>query len=266
MMRSYWPAIIVSLMGHSVLVWLVVWGWQASSKPALVKPPAYVKATLVSLEQKAKPKPIPKKQPAPPKVNNEKKRLEEKKKQEQKKLAEQKKRQQAQAKKAAQERKNQLAKKQAEEKKKAEEKRKQQEQERLAKLEQEEKDRRKEELARELAAEQTRLREEQQAAADADLIQSYNSIINDRVSQNWSRPPSARNGMSVVLRIQLVPTGNVISVETLTSSGDSAFDRSAERAVKKAERFPELKDMPARVFERYYRNFNLKFIPEDLRQ
>ena len=86
------------------------------------------------------------------------------------------------------------------------------------------------------------------------------------MTQNWSRPPSARNGMEVELKIQLVPTGEVIAVNLVNSSGDNAFDRAAIRAVKKAEKFPELQKVSGRLFEAYFRTFTLIFSPEDLRQ
>jgi colicin import membrane protein len=48
----------------------------------------------------------------------------------------------------------------------------------------------------------------------------------------------------------------------LESSGSSAFDRSAEQAVKRARRFEVPKD--GAIFEQYFRRFTLLFKPEDL--
>ena len=102
-------------------------------------------------------------------------------------------------------------------------------------------------------------------ASDDDVTQSYVALISQRVQNNWSRPPSARNGMEAELVIQLIPTGEVVSVTVARSSGLLAFDRSAVNAVQKAERFPELQKLPARVFEKNFRQFRLLFKPEDLR-
>ena len=71
--------------------------------------------------------------------------------------------------------------------------------------------------------------------------------------------------MEVELLIQLVPTGQVISVAVLKASGNDAFDRSAEQAVHKAGRFDKLQELPPRVFEQYFRKLRLVFRPEDLR-
>ncbi len=118
-----------------------------------------------------------------------------------------------------------------------------------------------EDMARNLARE-----EAARAAATADeMAASYAALIQRTVVNTWSRPPSARNGMEVLLQLQLIPTGEVVSVNVLRSSGNSAFDRSAINAVEKAGSFPELKNLPPRKFEETFRRFRLLFRPEDLR-
>lgn len=94
---------------------------------------------------------------------------------------------------------------------------------------------------------------------------SYAALIRNTVTNYWSRPASARNGMEVVLSIQLVPTGEIVSVSVVRSSGSTAFDRSAINAVEKAGSFPELRNLPSREFEDSFRRFQLLFRPEDLR-
>jgi len=131
----------------------------------------------------------------------------------------------------------------------------------------------------ELAAEQERQRQEQAQAqaraqqeadarelaeTEAELVMAYSAVIHDLVQQYWSRPPSARNGMVVVLRIRMVPTGDVLDVEIVQSSGDFAFDRAAESAVLKVNRFTELQGMDPRLFDRNFRTFLLTFRPQDL--
>jgi TonB family protein len=69
----------------------------------------------------------------------------------------------------------------------------------------------------------------------------------------------------VLLAIQLIPTGEVVSVNVLNSSGSAAFDRSAVNAVEKAGEFPQLQNLPPREFEKTFRRFRLLFRPEDLR-
>ena len=138
-------------------------------------------------------------------------------------------------------------------------------------------DRREEERKRELERQRQRLEElaaQSFAAAlaseaselaegeDESAAASYRFGIYQRVVANWSRPPSARLGMQARLLVELIPTGRVVSVTVVESSGSIAFDRSAEAAVNKAREF----DVPAEpeIFERYFRAFSLLFRPEDL--
>ena len=103
------------------------------------------------------------------------------------------------------------------------------------------------------------------AVTAEQMSASYAASIRDTVESYWSAPPSARNGMEALLAIQLVPTGELVSVSVLRSSGSVAFDRSALNAVEKAAAFPELRNLPRREFERRFRRFQLLFRPETLR-
>ncbi len=101
------------------------------------------------------------------------------------------------------------------------------------------------------------------ALADGEAAaQSYRYGIYQLIVANWSRPPSARNGMETLLQVELVPTGDVVAVMLIESSGSGVFDQSAEAAVRKARRF----EVPSEsaVFEKYFRRFTLLFKPEDL--
>lgn len=97
--------------------------------------------------------------------------------------------------------------------------------------------------------------EETEAARYIDGI--YTAIV-----ASWSRPPSARNDMQARLIVELIPTGEVASVTVRESSGNTAFDRSAEAAVRKARKF-EVPQANA-LFEKHFRKFTLLFKPEDL--
>ena len=108
--------------------------------------------------------------------------------------------------------------------------------------------------------------EEARVAVTAEeMAASYAALIQRTVIGYWNRPPSASNGMEALLSVQLVPTGEIVSVTVLRSSGNAAFDRSAVNAVEKAGSFPELSNLPTREFEKTFRRFRLLFRPEDLR-
>ena len=101
--------------------------------------------------------------------------------------------------------------------------------------------------------------------AEPSLRDVVAAAIRATVIDRWTRPPSARNGMVAVLSIQLVPTGEVVGVSVLQSSGNNAFDRSAMTAVERSARFPDVAKLDNALFEANFRRFQLIFKPEDLR-
>lgn len=112
------------------------------------------------------------------------------------------------------------------------------------------------------------LADEDRELAELDAqnaIAQYSAAIKQTIINRWSRPPSARNNMQALLIIQLVPTGEVVSVRVKESSGNTAFDRSAILAVEKVGRFDFLQGISSRLFEQNFRQIEVVFKPEDLR-
>lgn len=180
---------------------------------------------------------------------------------ERKRLAQEKEREKQRLEKLAEEerkRKEQELIRQAEAERLAEEERKRQaEAARLA----EEKKQAEEAAAQAAAAEQERLR----AAEEAQMVQSISSLINSRITAVWNRPPNARNGMRTQLRIYFLPNGEVRDAQVTNSSGDALFDQRAIDAVYKVGRIEELADVDSYTFERNFRQIDLIFNPQDLR-
>ena len=108
--------------------------------------------------------------------------------------------------------------------------------------------------------------EDQQVQAEAEQkeIARYMIGVREEIAQNWSRPPSARNGMLVRLSLQLVPSGDVVGVTVLQSSGNDALDLSAQLAVQRVGRFEAVRGMPGGLFEKYFRQLTINFQPEDM--
>lgn len=104
-----------------------------------------------------------------------------------------------------------------------------------------------------------------QAEEDLEKIELYSLAIENQVYRRWSRPPSARNNMVALLTIRLLPSGDIVSVTIKESSGNDALDRSAVSAVKRVERFAFIREMESRLFEANFREFDLKFNPQDMR-
>lgn len=121
--------------------------------------------------------------------------------------------------------------------------------------------RRQSEMSTQLEAEMNALT----AMENQQVVMTYAAWIAGRVESSWSRPPSARSGMVVKLRVNLLPTGRVAAVDVIESSGDEAFDRSAVLAVGKAEPYTRLAELEARIFDEHFRQFVFVFNPQDLR-
>ena len=213
---------------------LMVWHWEPEHKQRKVAPPKYVQAKLMTLQQKAKPQPKPVAKPKPKPKPVAKPAPKPKPKPAPKPVP-----------KPAPKPKP-VPKPEPKPAPKPEPDKKQLQQQ----------------LASALAEEEEFLA----ASNEEEIAASYHDYIFERIAANWSRPPSARREMEVELLVQLVPTGQVISVSVVRSSGNSAFDRSAEQAVHKVGRFEKLKEIEnPRVFDKYFRRLTLVFRPDDLR-
>ena len=247
LIRSYALPLLAVLLFHAGVGLIFVRGFTASEDIAQVITPKVVNATLMVVEP-----PAPKKRPpAPAKpaptapVSNKSRAAEKNRLAEERQAAEQ-------AKQAAQAAKD-----------RAEAQRQKQRQKEL------EAQRRRERLAAlgDLADDslQQSLDAEAEQIQDNDLqqqVQTFQAGIYDLVRKNWSRPPSARNGMQVRFLVELIPTGELLSVTLVDGSGSAAFDRSAEQAIRRARRFVVPEDNS--VFEANFRRFYFLFRPEDL--
>ena len=227
-LRNYTAPLFLALLVHAAALTALQDGWQPDQKRELKAfKPQIVRSQLIELQPKAKPKPAPAPKPAPPS---------------------------AQPKPQTQPKPTPAPKPQTPKVDREAERQQQEAAERQRRLA---------ELA-EAAFAQTLAREAADIAADEDAAkaQSYRLGIYEQVVANWSRPPSARNGMEALLSVDLIPTGDIVAVTIVESSGSGAFDRSAEAAVRKAGRFDVPKE--TNLFERHFRRFYLLFRPEDL--
>ena len=177
-----------------------------------------------------------------------KQELEKKRKQEERRLESLRKQREAEQKKEK-ERLALLEKKQKELKEKQrKEKERLAELERKRKAEEERQDRarKEQELKEKMQAEEERLKREEQAAAlrKAELkkkqttIDKYMNLIEARVYQKWRKPPAISSGLECVLKVKLIPSGEVLDIELVKSSGDPAFDKSVIAAVRAASPLP----------------------------
>jgi len=273
-MGVYSLAGLFSLALHAIVLLLLLFGWTGKSPPHKPQRPNFVQATLVQMAPRAKTQEkqaADKKAKAAAKKRADKQRKEkarkkkaaerkkaDRKKAEQKKVRDEKtRRDKALKKKQTEEKARKVAaqKKKTEQEKQAQEAGHQQELQRQARAQA---------LTSALDSEDEFLADEQ----NEQVAQGYQSYIQQRIIANWNRPLSARRGMETVLSIQLVPTGQVVGVSVIKSSGNDAFDLSAQQAVKKVGRFEKLQELSREspvIFEQNFRQFRLVFRPDDLR-
>ena len=234
--RTYSVPFLLALVVHAAVLALLWFNWKPTIKSLDIVQPHIVKAELVMMQPKPKPAPKPVPAAAPPEPTKAEPKPEPKptpkvEPKPQPKVDPSAKREQVESAKRAEE----------DRKRKAE----------LDKL-------------NASAFDEALQRETQTLESDKNeqAAMSYAQGIYRQIVQNWSRPPSARTGMEAQLLVELVPTGDVVSVTLVKSSGNDAFDRSAEQAIRKVGKFDVPKESD--LFERYFRKFPVLFKPEDL--
>ncbi|MDH5649057.1 MAG: cell envelope integrity protein TolA [Gammaproteobacteria bacterium] len=220
-----------SLAIHLMIVALVglSFHWSASNQ---ILPQHIIKAVIVEQGATEPPKEEKKTEEVKPKEDSKQKKIEQEKARELEKkkqtLAEEKKRKALEVKK----------------KQEAEKRRKQAEQSLQEMLQQEE----------------AEAQQAAKAAQAASLVDQYKVAIRQKVSRNWVRPPAARSGLQCMVRVRLVPSGEVLEAKVVRSSGDTVFDRSVENAVYKAAPLPIPQD--TELFD-FFREIEFLFSPED---
>jgi colicin import membrane protein len=187
--------------------------------------------------------------------------LQKKRQQEEKKLADLKKKRKAEEEKKLKLEKERKRKEAEAKKRKAEEEKKRKATEEKKRKAAAEKKRKAEEAKKRKLAEQRKreaqLRAEMEAERDATEIELYAARIQEAIEMEWLRPMGVGDGLSCTLRIRMAAGGSVIAAQVVRSSGSSAFDRSAEAAVRKADPLP----VPSgRLFEKM-RTIDLEFAP-----
>ncbi|MBQ0729970.1 MAG: cell envelope integrity protein TolA [Oleispira antarctica] len=276
--KSYGLAIVLAIILHIVVIALFAVEWPKEKRHIAEPTPKNIQAKVIQTESKqVKQKKLVEEQRR--KNDNWKKYLAEKKAAKKKAALEKAAKEKVRSDKAAKNKAKQLAdKKKAEDLKKKDLKKKEmQKAEALKEKEQLKQEKIAEQKAFEQAQESSLLEslaeEEQQrsienAMAEEQQVQKNTAITNDvvaqirsKVNKIWSYPPSSRPDMEVTVRIQLVPTGEVINVSIITGSGNEALDRSVLAAVNRAQPLPVPKDI--RLFEQQFRNFVMAFRPED---
>ena len=272
--QGYGLAVIIALVLHAVVIALFAIKWPEEKRQVAEPTPKNIQAKVIQVENKAVKKRKETAQKRLAKQQRDAKRRQEA--QRKKKIAAAK----ATSDKAARDKANKakLAKEKAKQEKARQDKT---EKDKLAAKNAEELERQKQqeredalfekqqeqELLNALAVEEQQrsmekaLAEEQRAQKNEMIKASFSAQIKAKIESAWRYPPSARPDMRVEVKFQLVPTGEVVSVTIVKSSGNEALDRSVLAAVKRAQPLPVTKDI--RLFEQEFRTVIMGFSPKD---
>jgi colicin import membrane protein len=140
------------------------------------------------------------------------------------------------------------------------EKKKREEQARLEALKQQQA---KEVEAQRLAREQDEALKklaQNQAAAQAKLVDEYKRRIAERIKRFIIEPPGMQGNPEVEFDVIVLPGGEVLDVKTRKASGQALWDTAVERAIRRAQPLPLPPD-PALMRE--FRELNLRFRPKE---
>jgi len=111
---------------------------------------------------------------------------------------------------------------------------------------------------RELLARKQAEAERAQAAARTRALNEYIARIQVKVKSNWILPQAIQGNPEAIFDVVQLPTGEVLSIKLVKSSGNAAYDAAVERAILKSSPLP----LPASR-ELFSRELKLTFRPQD---
>jgi len=115
-------------------------------------------------------------------------------------------------------------------------------------------------LQRQMAEEAERLAAEERAQYSQQLAldqAEYLNAIMRAVKREWQRPPGSSRDFLCKVLVKQIPSGDVVDVRVIKSSGNVMIDRSVEMAVRKASPLP----LPENR-ELFDRDLVITFVPE----
>ena len=90
-------------------------------------------------------------------------------------------------------------------------------------------------------------------------VQITIALIQDRINSIWKKPSLGNKNIQSEFVINLAPSGEILSFDLISSSGDKVFDESALAALSSISFITEVIGLDRKYFERNFRSFNLVF-------
>jgi TonB family protein len=92
-------------------------------------------------------------------------------------------------------------------------------------------------------------------------IAMYAQRIISIIEDAWMKPRNIPENLVANLRLKIRPSGRIIGVDLIKSSGNIRFDNSALQAVRRVEVFNFFNSIPKTIFEKEFQVISISFNP-----
>ena len=92
-------------------------------------------------------------------------------------------------------------------------------------------------------------------------ISMYAQRIISTIEDAWMKPRNIPENLVANLRLKIRPSGRIIGVDLIKSSGNIRFDNSVLQAVRRVEVFNFFNSIPKTLFEKEFRVISISFNP-----
>ena len=102
---------------------------------------------------------------------------------------------------------------------------------------------------------------EVEVSKEQQEIAMYAQRIISTIEDAWMKPRNIPENLVANLRLKIRPSGRIIGVDLLKSSGNIRFDNSALQAVRRVEAFNFFNSIPKTLFEKEFQVISISFNP-----
>ena len=102
---------------------------------------------------------------------------------------------------------------------------------------------------------------EVEVSKEQQEIAMYAERIISTIEDAWMKPRNIPENLVANLRLKIRPSGRIIGVDLIKSSGNIRFDNSALQAVRRVETFNFFNSIPKTLFEKEFQVISISFNP-----
>ena len=102
---------------------------------------------------------------------------------------------------------------------------------------------------------------EVEVSKEQQEITMYAQQIILTIEDAWIKPKNIPDGLIANLRLRIRPSGRIINVDLIKSSGNIRFDNSALQAVRRVETFNFFNSISKSLFEKEFQTISISFNP-----